>query len=82
MSEEEEVDNNYKYSDFIYTPNQLGVKVGDSLTNVEDGVAAIFSYVKLLVEGTSKASKTGKPLGNKYFLPTSESCIDETTKTK
>jgi len=79
---EEEVDNNYNYSDFIYTPNQMGVVVGDSLSNVENGVAAIFSYVKLLVEGKSKASKTGKPLGNKYFLPTSESCIDETTKTK
>jgi hypothetical protein len=78
----EEVDNNYNYSEFIYTPKELGVVVGDSLSNVENGVAAIFSYVKLLVEGTSKASKTGKPLGNKYFLPTSESCIDETTNTK
>jgi len=78
----EEVDNNYNYSEFIYTPKELGVVVGDSLSNVENGVAAIFSYVKLLVEGRSKASKTGKPLGNKYFLPTSESCIDETTNTK
>jgi len=78
----EEVDNNYNYSEFIYTPKQMGIEVGDSLSNVENGVAGIFSYVKLLVEGKSKASKTGKPLGNKYFLETSEKCIDETTKTK
>jgi hypothetical protein len=78
----EEVDNNYNYSKFIKTPKQMGVEVGDSLSNVENGVAAIFSYVKLLVEGRSKASKTGKPLGNKYFLKTSEKCINQNTNKK
>ena len=78
----QEVDNNYNYSKFIKTPKQMGVEVGDSLRNVENGVAAIFSYVKLLVEGRSKASTTGKPLGNKYFLGTSESCINQNTKKK
>jgi hypothetical protein len=78
----EEVDNNYNYSKFIKTPKQMGIEVGDSLSNVENGVAGIFSYVKLLVEGKSKASTTGKPLGNKYFLKTSEKCINENTKKK
>ncbi len=78
----EEVDNNYNYSKFIKTPKQMGIEVGDSLRNVEKGVAGIFSYVKLLVEGRSNASTTGKPLGNKYFLGTSESCINENTKKK
>jgi hypothetical protein len=78
----EEVDNNYNYSKFIKTPKQMNVEVGDSLSNVSNGVAAIFSYVKLLVEGRSKASTTGKPLGNKYFLGTSEKCINENTKKK
>jgi len=78
----EEVDNNYNYSKFIKTPKQMGIEVGDSLRNVENGVAGIFSYVKLLVEGKSKASTTGKPLGNKYFLGTSEKCINENTKKK
>ena len=78
----EEVNNNYDYSKYIKTPKEMEITVGDSLSNVENGVAAIFSYVKLLVEGKSKASKTGKPLGNKYFLRTSESCINEITKTK
>ena len=75
----EEVDNNYNYTKFIKTPKQMGVEVGDSLSNVENGVAAIFSYVKLLVEGRSKASKTGKPLGNKYFLKTTEKCVNQNT---
>jgi hypothetical protein len=56
--------------------------VGDSLENVENGVAGIFSYVKLLVEGKSNASKTGKPLGNKYFLETEQNCINQNTNEK
>lgn len=78
----EEVDNNYNYTKFIKTPKEMGIKVGDSLSNVENGVAGIFSYVKLLVEGRSKASKTGKPLGNKYFLKTTENCVNQNTGKK
>ena len=77
-----EVDNSYNYSKFIKTPKQMNIKVGDSLSNVENGVAGIFSYVKLLVEGRSNASKTGQPLGTKYFLETSESCINQNTNKK
>jgi len=78
----EEVDNSYNYSKYIKTPKQMNITVGDSLSNVENGVAGIFSYVKLLVEGKSNASKTGKPLGNKYFLETSENCINQYTNKK
>ena len=77
-----EVDNNYNYTKFIKTPKDMGIEVGDSLSNVENGVAGIFSYVKLLVEGRSKASKTGKPLGNKYFLKTTENCVNQNTGKK
>ena len=78
----EEVNNNYDYSKYIKTPKNMGITVGESLRNVEDGVAGIFSYVKLLVEGKSNASKTGKPLGNKYFLETEQNCIVESTQEK
>jgi len=78
----EEVDNNYNYTKFIKTPKQMGIEVGDSLSNVENGVAGIFSYVKLLVEGRSNASKTGRPLGNKYFLKTTENCVNQNTGKK
>jgi hypothetical protein len=76
------VNNNYDYAKYIKTPKDMGIVVGDSLENVENGVAGIFSYVKLLVEGKSNASKTGKPLGNKYFLETEQNCIVESTKKK
>ena len=46
----EEVDNSYNYSKYIKTPKEMGIEVGDSLSNVSDGVAAIFSYVKLISE--------------------------------
>jgi len=82
MSTEKEVDNSYDYSKYIKTPSDMGIVVGSSLSNVEDGVAGIFSYVQLLIEGKSNASKTGKPLGNKYFLSTTEDCIVESTNEK
>jgi hypothetical protein len=78
----EEVDNSYNYYKYIKTPKEMDITEGDSLSNVENGVAGIFSYVKLLVEGKSNASKTGEPLGNKYFLETEQSCINEYTNKK
>jgi hypothetical protein len=80
--EEDEVNNNYEYSKYIKTPKDMGIEVGENMSNIENGVAGIFSYVKLLVEGKSNASKTGKPLGNKYFLETQEDCIVEATNEK
>jgi hypothetical protein len=78
----QEVNNSYDYYKYIKSPEEMGVTVGDSLGNVENGVAGIFSYVKLLVEGKSNASKTGEPLGNKYFLETEENCINQYTNEK
>jgi len=49
---------------------------GSNLSNISDGVAGIVSYISLLVEGNSPASKTGQPLGNKYFYATSQKCTD------
>lgn len=68
------VDENYVYYKYINTPAELGMSAGYNLSNVSDGVAGIVSYIELLVSGTSKASKTGQPLGNKYFLPTGQTC--------
>jgi len=69
---DEEVNNSYDYSKYIKTPKQMGITSGDSLRNVENGVAGIFSYIKLLVEGKS----------NKFFLPTQEACINVYEKQK
>ena len=37
-------------------------------------VEGLIEYVELLVTGDSKASATGKPLGNKFFLKTGGKC--------
>ena len=64
--------NNYPYYANILTPGQLGMSPGSSLSNIEDGVAGLVNYINLLVEGTSPASATGGPLGNRYFLQTNQ----------
>ena len=69
-------DNNYMYYKFIKTPSDMGMSPGSNLSNISDGVAGIVSYISLLVEGTSPASTTGQPLGNKYFYATSQNCTD------
>ena len=82
MSTEKEVDNSYDYTKYIKTPADMKLKIGSDISDVEKGVVAIFDYVKLLIEGKSNASKTGKPLGNKYFVSTTEDCIVESTNEK
>ena len=79
MTQEKEKDNNYEYYKYIKTPKEMDIEAGDGLSNVRNGVAGIFNYIKLLVEGKTTASKTGKPLGNKFFLETSQDCIDKIT---
>ena len=69
-------DTNYMYYKYINTPSDMGMEPGYDLSNISDGVAGITSYIQLLVEGRSNASKTGKPLGNKYFYKTSQTCKD------
>ena len=44
-----ESDNNYPYYANILTPAQLGMSAGSSLRNIEDGVAGLVNYIKLLV---------------------------------
>lgn len=71
-------DTNYMYYKYIKTPSDLGMSPGYNLSNISDGVGGIVSYIKLLVEGKSPASKTGNTLGNKYFYTTSQKCTDTT----
>lgn len=77
-------DNNYPYYANILTPAQLNMTSGSSLSNIEDGVAGLVNYIKLLVQGTSAASATGKPLGNRYFITTNQNCsnIDGSSVTR
>jgi hypothetical protein len=42
-------------------------------------IDGLINYVEVLVTGKSKASKTGGPLGNKFFLQTGAKCVDTAT---
>jgi hypothetical protein len=64
--------NDYPYHQMIKDPNTLGIrKKGDKL---EKNIKLLRSYVDVLTTGNSKAAVGGKPLGNKYFLPTGIKC--------
>jgi hypothetical protein len=68
----------YQYFKQIKTPSELGMtSKGASLTT---DFVGLVEYVKLLVSGDSKASVTGKPLGNKFFLKTMGQCTAVDTK--
>lgn len=68
---------NYSYYKFIKTPTELGMN--DKGTNIAKNFGGLIDYMNLLISGNSRASKTGRPLGNKFFTSTLSKCTDETT---
>lgn len=64
----------YSYSNNIKDPKSLGMSDQGSLKQMGKNVDGLLEYVNLLVSGKSDASKTGKPLGNKFFLQTGAKC--------
>jgi len=64
----------YPYWKYIQSPTKMGISSsGKAFTN---DVKALLEYPKLLIEGNSRASATGHPLGNQYFLKTGGQCCD------
>ncbi len=64
----------YPYYANVRTPSEIGMSSKGTLKQMGKDVDGLVEYVKLLVSGNSKASATGKPLGNRYFLPTGAKC--------
>lgn len=64
----------YPYYKNIRTPSQIGITDKGSLDALGKDINGLISYVELLVSGNSKASATGGPLGNKFFLETGAKC--------
>jgi len=64
----------YDYWKNIKQPGQMGMSPGFSLDTLSSNVSGLISYVEVLVSGTGAASKTGQPLGNKFFLRTKGKC--------
>lgn len=70
----------YPYYKNIKTPREIGMSDKGTLQALGSDVNGLINYVKVLVEGKGKASTTGKPLGNKFFLKTGAKCLDKNTK--
>jgi hypothetical protein len=64
----------YPYYKNIKTPAEIGMGSKGTIKQVGDDINGLIQYVELLVSGKSKASATGGPLGNKFFLKTGAKC--------
>jgi hypothetical protein len=71
----------YPYYKNIKTPTQLGMSGKGTIQQMSKDIEGLIQYVELLVSGNSKASTTGKPLGNKFFLKTGAKCLATDTCT-
>ena len=69
----------YPYYKYIKTPSEIGMSSKGDLKTLGKDVDGLVKYVELLVSGGGKASATGKPLGNKFFLKTGGTCTDKKT---
>jgi hypothetical protein len=72
--EEKLIGANYPYYKNIRTPKELGMSDRGTLKVLGDNINGLRNYVEVLVTGKSRASKTGNPLGNKFFLKTGAKC--------
>ena len=71
----------YPYYKNIKTPSEIGMSDKGTLQQMGKDIDGLIQYVELLVTGNSRASSTGGPLGNKFFLKTGAKCaaIDKCT---
>jgi hypothetical protein len=71
----------YPYYKNIKTPSEIGMSDKGTIKQMAKDIDGLIQYVEILVTGKSKASATGKPLGNKFFLKTGGKCaaIDSCT---
>ena len=70
----------YPYYKHIRTPGQLNMSEDGSLSALSNNINGLIGYVELLIAGSGKASATGKPLGDRYFINTGSKCLDKKTK--
>ena len=77
--EEELLGPDYQYWKNINNPKEIGMTNEGSISSIAKDVAGLMSYAEVLVTGGGTASKTGRPLGNKFFLKTGATCKDVKT---
>jgi hypothetical protein len=64
----------YPYYKNIKTPTQIGMSDKGTIKQMSKDIDGLIQYVEVLVSGNSKASATGQPLGNQFFLQTGAKC--------
>jgi hypothetical protein len=64
----------YPYYKNIKSPSDIGMSDKGTIQQMTKDIDGLIQYVELLVSGNSKASTTGGPLGNKFFLQTGAKC--------
>jgi len=77
----------YPYHSQIKSPSELGISDAGNLEALGKDIQGMGAYVNVLIEGTCKkgqpcASKTGGPMGNKYFFKTGGKCKEKGTTDK
>lgn len=71
----------YSYINNIKSPSQMGMGSDGNIGTLGDDIMGLFAYVRILVTGEGKASKTGKPLGNRFFMKAAKmKCKDIVTQ--
>jgi len=72
----------YHYARQIKDPKSIGMSDKGSLPQVARNVRGLINYTEVLVTGNGRASKTGGPIGPKFFLKTGAKCKDKATGKK
>lgn len=79
-AEEKYLGPSYPYHKYIREPSRLSMGSSGSLPQLGRNVSGLLNYVEVLVTGEGRASVTGRPLGNKFFLKTGGKCTDVASK--
>jgi hypothetical protein len=66
----------YPYYKNIKTPKEIGMSDKGTMQALTSDIDGLINYMTVMVQGKSKASVTGGPLGNKFFLKTGAKCKD------
>lgn len=72
----------YSYAKQIKDPRSIGMSDRGSLSAIANNVRGMINYTEVLVTGGGRASKTGGPIGPKFFLKTGAKCKDNATGKK
>jgi len=67
----------YPYYKYINSPSDMGMS--SSGDKIATNIGGLLAYTNVLVTGKGKASTTGNPLGNKFFIKTGAKCKDTAT---